>query len=181
MKLTRVALPFLTALFLLVVPSFVDAQTTPAAVSGTLTYRDRMALPANAVVTVQIAEVPTAGRSGLVIAEQRFTTNGAQPPFRYNIPYDSARIDAAKQYTVQANIKLDGQVRYATNNVYRVISQGAGVVDINLVLAPSPNRLPNTNGSALPLVVAGVALLVAGASFALRRIFMTSASGNPSV
>ncbi len=179
MRRTRVALLFLTALLLLVVPSFVGAQTTPAAVSGTLTYRDRMALPANAVVTVQIAEVPTAGRSGLVIAEQRFTTNGAQPPFRYNIPYDSARIDAAKQYTVQANIKLGGQVRYSTNTVYRVISRGAGVVDINLTLAPSPNRLPNTNGSAMLLIVAAVALLAAGASFTLRRIF--TASGNPSV
>ncbi|MEI6179751.1 MAG: YbaY family lipoprotein [Chloroflexales bacterium] len=171
MKLRHVALPFLTVLLLLAVPSFVDAQTTPAAVSGTLTYRDRVALPANAVVTVQIAEVPTAGRSGLVIAEQRFTTNGAQPPFRYNIPYDSARIDAAKQYTVQANIKLGGQIRYATNTVYRVISQGAGVIDINLVLAPSPNRLPNTSERNVPLVVAGIALLAAGASFALRRAY----------
>ncbi len=167
MKVARAALALLAALVLLVMPGLVSAQTT-AAVSGTITYRDRVATPANAVVTVQIAEVPTAGRPGQVISEQRFTTNGAQPPFRYSITYDPARIDAAKQYTVQSNISVNGQVRYTTNSVVRVITGGAPVTDVNLVLVAT-TRLPNTSGGATPLLIAGMALLAAVAVFTLRR------------
>lgn len=167
MKVARAALAFLAALMLLALPGLASAQA--AAVSGTITYRDRIAIPANAVVTVQIAEVPAAGRPGAVIAEQRFTTNGAQPPFRYSITYDPARIDAAKQYTVQSNISVGGQLRYTTNSVYRVITGGAPVADVNMVLVAT-TRLPPTSGGALPLLIAGLALVAAVAVFALRRL-----------
>jgi putative lipoprotein len=173
MKVARVAFALLAALLLLGVAAPASAQGT-AAVSGTLTYRDRSLLPANAVVTVQIAEVGTGGRSGTVIAEQRFTTNGAQPPFRYSITYDPARIDAAKQYTVQANISVNGQIRYTTNSLYRVITGGSPVSDVNLVMVAT-GRLPTTSGGALPLLIAGLALLAAMAVFALRRTFVPGA------
>ncbi|NTU79907.1 MAG: hypothetical protein HGA45_10965 [Chloroflexales bacterium] len=174
MKVARVALAFVAALLLLAIPGLVGAQGT-AAVSGTLSYRDRVSIPANAVVTVQIAEVPTAGRAGQVIAEQRFTTNGAQPPFRYSIAYDPARIDAAKQYTAQSNISVGGQVRYTTNTVYRVITQGAPVSDVNMVLAGTV-RLPTTSGGGVALLIAGLALLAAVGVFTLRRTLAARAS-----
>jgi putative lipoprotein len=167
MKVARAALALMIAVMLLSIPGLAQAQGT-AAVSGTLTYRDRSVLPANAVVTVQIAEVGSGGRPGTVVAEQRFTTNGAQPPFRYSITYDPARIDAAKQYTTQANITVNGQSRYTTNSIYRVITGGAPVSDVNMVLVLS-GRLPNTSGGALPLLIAGAALLGAVAVFTLRR------------
>jgi putative lipoprotein len=167
MKVARAALALLAALLLLSVPGLVSAQGA-AAVSGTLTYRDRSTLPANAVVTVQIAEVATAGRPGTVVAEQRFTTNGAQPPFRYSIAYDPARVDAARQYTVQANITVNNAPRYSTNTVYRVITGGAPVSDVNLVLVAT-TRLPPTSAGTLPLLIGGLALLAAVAVFAVRR------------
>lgn len=168
MKVARAALALLAALVLLAIPGLASAQGSTAAVSGTLTYRDRVAIPANAVVTVQIAEVPTAGRPGAVIAEQRFTTNGAQPPFRYSITYDPARIDNAKQYTVQANITVNGQPRYSSNAVNRVITGGAPVSNVNVVLVAT-TRLPPTSGGALPLLIAGLALVAAVTIFVLRR------------
>lgn len=167
MKVARAALVLLATLVVLAVPGLASAQQG-AAVSGTLTYRDRSTLPANAVVTVQIAEVATAGRPGQVIAEQRFTTNGAQPPFRYSISYDPARIDAARQYTVQANITVGGQPRYSTSSVARVITGGAPVSDVNLVLIAT-TRLPPTSAGTLPLLIAGLALAAALAAFAVRR------------
>lgn len=80
MKALRLAFVSLFAVALIAIPGLAAAQTTPAAVSGTLSLRERVALPGNAVVTVQIAEVAAAGRTGALIAEQRFTTNNAQPP-----------------------------------------------------------------------------------------------------
>ncbi|MCX7789518.1 MAG: YbaY family lipoprotein, partial [Chloroflexaceae bacterium] len=143
------------------------AQTTPAAVSGTLSLLERVALPGNAVVTVQIAEVGTAGRPGPLIAEQRFTTNNAQPPFRYTVTYDPARIDPNRNYTVQANISVGGQIRFTTNRVYRVITGGAPVSDVNITLVTA--RLPSSSTGTQPLLIAGLALLGALAVFATRR------------
>lgn len=169
MKALSATLALLFAVVLIAIPGLASAQTTPAAVSGTLTYRDRSLLPANAVVTIQIAEVPSAGRTGQVVAEQRFTTNGAQPPFRYSVPFDPARIDANRAYTVQANITVGGQTRYRTNQVYRVITGGAPVTDVNIVVVAT-GSLPNTSGGARPLLIAGGLLLAALAVFATRRL-----------
>ncbi|HMQ33380.1 MAG TPA: YbaY family lipoprotein [Chloroflexaceae bacterium] len=167
MKVAR-ALALLATLVLLAVPALASAQQTPAAVSGTLSTRDRAAIPANAVVTVQIAQVATAGQPGQVIAEQRFTTNGAQPPYRYSITYDPGRVDAARQYTAQANITVNGQPRYSTNTIYRVITGGAPVTNVNMNLVGT-TRLPPTSAGTLPLLVAGTALLAAVGVFAFRR------------
>ncbi len=168
MKALRLAFVSLFAVALMAIPGLAAAQTTPAAVSGTLSLRERVALPGNAVVTVQIAEVAAAGRTGALIAEQRFTTNNAQPPFRYTVTYDPARIDPNRLYTVQANISVGGQIRYSTNQVYRVITGGAPVSDVNITLVGV--RLPNGNTGALPLLIAGLALLGALAVFATRRL-----------
>lgn len=166
MKVARAAFALVFAIALLAIPGLVSAQGA-AAVSGTLSYRERVTLPANAVVTVQIARV-FADRGPEVVAEQRFTTNGAQPPFRYSIPYDPARIDPNSSYTVQSNISVDGQRRFSTNTLYPVITRGNPTQNVNMTLV-STGRLPNTSGNALPLALGGGALLLALAIFALRR------------
>lgn len=165
MKLAHAAVALVFAMLLLALPGQASAQA--AAVSGTLGIRDRIALPANAVVTVQIARVTASGTPD-VIAEQRFTTNGAQPPFRYSIAYDPARVDANSTYTVQANISVGGQVRYTTNSLYPVITRGNPNQNVNITLAGA-GRLPNTSGGATPLMLAGVAMLGALGLFAVRR------------
>lgn len=166
MKVARAALALVFTLLLLAAPGLASAQGA-AAVSGTLTYRERVALPANAVVTVQIARVAASG-APQVVAEQRFTTNGAQPPFRFSLPYDPARIDANSSYTVQANITVGGQTRFATNTLYPVITRGNPTQNVSMTLATS-GRLPNTSAGETPLLIAAVALLGALGAFALRR------------
>lgn len=166
MKVARAAFALVFAMVLLAAPGLTSAQGA-SAVSGTLTYRERVTLPANAVVTVQIARV-AANSAPQVVAEQRFTTNGAQPPFRYSLPYDPARIDPNATYTVQSNITVGGQLRYTTNTVYPVITRGAPTQNVNMTLVAS-GRLPNTSGGATPLMFAGGALLAALAVFAVRR------------
>lgn len=73
MKPIRIVWTLAFAVVLLALPGLASAQAS-AAVSGTLTYRDRVALPANAVVTVQIARV-VLDRPAEVIAEQSFTSD----------------------------------------------------------------------------------------------------------
>jgi putative lipoprotein len=165
MKLARAAAALVIVVVLLAIPGLANAQA--AAVSGTLTYRERSALPANAVVTVQIARV-FADRGPEVVAEQRFTTNGAQPPFRFSLPYDPARIDPNASYTLQANISVTGQIRFTTNTIVPVITRGNPTQNVSLNLVAS-GRLPNTAGGETPLLLAGVALLGALGLAAVRR------------
>ncbi|WP_129678362.1 YbaY family lipoprotein [Candidatus Chloroploca sp. Khr17] len=170
MKLRVALFGIFFALTLLLLPGLAQAQGQ-GVVSGTLTYRDRSALPPNAVVTVQIAEVRP-GVMPQVIAEQRFTSNNAQPPFRYTIGYDPARIDLNAQYTVQSNITVGGQVRYTTNQIVPVITRGAPTmgVTLNLVLV---GALPEASSGSGWLLFGLVALAGAGVAalgrMALRR------------
>ncbi len=150
-----------------------QAQTT-ASVTGTLTTLSRAALPANAIVTIQIAQIGTGGTNPIV-AEQRFSTGGRQVPFSFALAYDPAQINANNAYTLQANISVDGQVRLTTTAQYRVITQGAPVSGINLVLSPIGGDLPQTSGGALPLALAILlALIAVGVYVARTRLFRTA-------
>ena len=126
---------------LLVLPAATQAQTN--AVTGSAGIRQRISLPANAGVTIQLADVSRVGAAALVIAEQRFQTNGAQAPFSFNLPYDPAKIVANGTYTVQGNVTIDGRLRYTTTSQFRVISNGApSTTNITLEAV----QLPNTSG-----------------------------------
>jgi putative lipoprotein len=147
------------ATLLLALPAAALAQNT-SSVTGTVNLRQRVALPNNAVVTVQLAEL-RAGAPALVIAEQSFTTNGAQSPFPFTVQYDKSRIATNGVYNVQGNIKVAGQLRYSTSTQYRVITQGSPTnVAITMDAVAS---LPNTSGRTgllLGALLLGALLLV---------------------
>ena len=144
---------------LLALPAVALAQNT-STVTGTVNIAQRIALPNNAVVTVQVAEIRASGPAQ-VIAEQTFTTNGAQSPIQFSLQYDKARINTNSSYTVQGNIKINGQLRYSTSTAYRVITQGnptTVAITVNAV-----GSLPNTSGGSnllLGALLLGALLLV---------------------
>lgn len=176
MRIVRLVSVIAVAVALLALPVLAQAQSANT-VSGTITYRDRVALPANAVVTVQIARV-WADRGPEVIAEQSFATNGAQPPLAYSIAYDPTRIDQDGSYTVQSNIKVNDQVRYSTSTIVPVITRGAPTQNVTMIVVA--RTLPNTSGGAWPLVIAVVALFGALSIFVVRHVVAKQAPASPS-
>lgn len=152
----RTTLALVLTALLLALPGAAQAQGS--SVSGTITYNVRSALPANAVVTMQIARVAASGANE-IIYEQRFTTNGAQVPFRFTVPFDPARIDQNATYNLQGNISVNGQARFTTNRAIPVITRGNPTANLSVVMAPVGN-LPNTSGGGTMILVAG--LLAAG-------------------
>src|SRR3954469_2482444 len=129
------------AAVLLALPAAALAQNT-SSVTGTANIRPPATLPTNAVVTMQLADVSHQGAPAQVIAEQSFSTNGAQAPFPFTLPYDKARISTSGVYIVQGNIKVNGQLRYTTTVAYRVITQGSPT---NVaVTMDAVGTLPNT-------------------------------------
>jgi uncharacterized lipoprotein YbaY len=146
-------------------------------VNGTVSYLQRIALPAGAVVNVQLQDVSLADVAAMVMGEQTITTTGNQVPFPFEIKYDPAAIQERNTYAVRATIKVNGQLMFTTTQQYRVITQGnPSTVDLVLEQVDSstpppggdtdspPSTLPNTGAmSGLGILLAlGVALLLGG-------------------
>ena len=104
-----------------------------AQVTGTVTYRERIALPPDAIVKVQLVDVSRADASAIVLGEQLIDTAGKQVPFRFAIAYDPARIDERMTYAVQARIESGGRLLFISDQRYAVITRGA-VKHVDMVL-----------------------------------------------
>lgn len=90
--------------------------TTPpqgsATLTGTATYRERIALPPDSRLVVTISDVSLADAPSVTIAETEVKTEGRQVPLGFSLNYDPARIEPRRSYAVSARI-LDGQGQLA--------------------------------------------------------------------
>ena len=82
------------------------AAAAPLVVSGTVSYRERIALDPAAEVRVQLLDVSRMDAPSVVLAEQRIRADGRQPPFAYTLQVDAARIDPRMRYAVAARIAV---------------------------------------------------------------------------
>ncbi|WP_256221853.1 YbaY family lipoprotein [Variovorax sp. OK605] len=102
--------------------------------SGSVTYRERMALDPAAEVLVQLLDVSRMDAASTVLAEQRIKANGKQPPFAYELKVDAARIDPRMRYAVSARISRGEQLLFINDTQHSVLTQGAGsTADLVLV------------------------------------------------
>ena len=110
------------ALCLLVAGPLVEARQTTH-VTGTITYRERMALPPTAVVDVRIDDVTRPGSAEPIVASARIEHPG-QVPIRFELPYDPQSIDQRARYAVRAVISDNGMVLFASLDTALVLTQG---------------------------------------------------------
>jgi putative lipoprotein len=103
-------------------------------VSGTVTYRERIALDPAAEIQVQLLDVSRMDAPSVVLAEQRIKANGKQVPFAYELKVDAARIDPRMRYAVSARISRGDQLLFINDTQYSVLTQGGGTsADLVLV------------------------------------------------
>ncbi|MBL8579383.1 MAG: YbaY family lipoprotein [Mesorhizobium sp.] len=86
---------------------------------GEVSYRERIALPANAVLSVQLADVSLADAPASVIAEQTIDPAG-QVPIKFTLKFDSAVIQPKMNYAVQARITVDDKLWFINDERYSV-------------------------------------------------------------
>ncbi|SFQ63790.1 putative lipoprotein [Variovorax sp. OK605] len=114
--------------------SATGGSAAPLRVSGSVTYRERMALDPAAEVLVQLLDVSRMDAASTVLAEQRIKANGKQPPFAYELKVDAARIDPRMRYAVSARISRGEQLLFINDTQHSVLTQGAGsTADLVLV------------------------------------------------
>ncbi len=95
-----------------------------AIVTGTVTYRQRIALPPDAVVEVTLQETSRADAPAVILDRQTIPTNGKQVPIPFTLNYNPIAINPQHTYTVSARILVDGQVQWISTSNPAVISEG---------------------------------------------------------
>jgi putative lipoprotein len=100
--------------------------------TGTVAYRERVALPADAVTEVSLIDA-TIQDTAPVVAKTTVPSNGKQVPLPFSLHYDAAKIDKTHLYTARATIKSGGQILFTTDQVRGVITQG-NPAHVDLVL-----------------------------------------------
>ncbi|MGR5127420.1 YbaY family lipoprotein [Photobacterium swingsii] len=103
-------------------------------VEGTVSYRERIALPANAKVTVTLSDVSLMDVAAEVISQQSFLADGKQVPFNFLLDYETDEIIANHTYAVSARIEVDGKLMFITDTSNRVITDANKTENIDLML-----------------------------------------------
>jgi putative lipoprotein len=134
----------LTCLALLTGGCVSNAAPSEASLTGTATFRERIALPSVAVFEATLEDVTRADAPAEVLGRSRITSPG-NPPFKFAIPYDAARIDPAHRYTVRAKVTVDERLMFTTDTRYPVLSEGAPRhADMLMRMAPASTAATST-------------------------------------
>jgi putative lipoprotein len=138
-------------LFALVAARIAPAQVV-SPVRGTATYRERIALPANAVFEVTLEDVSGEGAQSELIARVQNEQPG-NVPIPFVIAFDAGRINPTHSYTLRARILVDDRVWFTTSQRYPVSTAGRGS-DVQLLLrrASGTSAIPSRpNPGSAPL------------------------------
>lgn len=136
------------------------ARGQQATVTGSVAYRERVALPPDATMDIHLYESPrvtdASGDSvpqliggGGEIASATVSAEGRQVPLPFTLRYDPARIRKDRLYVLSASIKgADGEVLF-TSSIHRsVITQGnPSHVDLVLSRPIEPTAITIVVGS----------------------------------
>jgi putative lipoprotein len=102
-----------------------DAAAAPPKITGTVTYRERIALPPDASVQVRLDDASQPEMPPKLVAETTVPTAGKQVPIPFELPYRAADIVASRRYVVRAKIVAGGKTLFSSKTPYPVITRGA--------------------------------------------------------
>ena len=104
-------------------------------VTGTITYREKIALPTQGVaITVKVEDVSRADAPAVTIGEQIINNPGHQVPIPFEVQYDSGEIDERYTYALRVRIKVDGKLWFINTSRYEVITRGNPTSNIEVIV-----------------------------------------------
>ena len=111
-------------------------------VTGTVSYRERLALTEGATLKVELRDTSYADAAAPLIASQTISNPG-QVPINYNVEYNRDDIDPRNTYSISASIiESDGRLAFTNDTAYDVITRGnPDRVEMLLVLVQPPPDL----------------------------------------
>jgi putative lipoprotein len=106
-------------------PAPAETAAVPAEVTGEATYLERIALPDDAVLTVQIQDISLADAPATIIGEQSYVTDGQQVPLPFAVPYNTGDIVESNSYGLSVRMTAaDGTLLFINDTIIPVISRG---------------------------------------------------------
>lgn len=122
-------MPGLGCVFALgLLPGLAGCSTPPQpeelpAVTGSATYRERISLPPDAVLEVQLVDITVPGPGERVLHNLTLSPV-AQVPVYFRINYDPHRIKPDHIYALKARILVAGKLRFLSTSGIRVLTNG---------------------------------------------------------
>lgn len=109
-------------------------------VTGSITYRERIALPPTAAIEVRLDDVSLADAPSRMLARQHFVAGGKQVPFSFTLTADRAAIDPRHRYAVSARITdADGRLMFITDTHNSVAFDSSATVDMGMLTLVKTN------------------------------------------
>lgn len=106
----------------------------PSTLTGTVWYRERIALPPATEVIVELLDVSRADAPAVTVAMERQTFGDRQVPIPFELRYGAADIDKRRIYAVRAEIRVDGSVRFSSTEARHVLTRGHPKEGVELML-----------------------------------------------
>lgn len=114
------------------------APSNQPTVKGLVSAGEITQLPKGIVLRTRLLDVTDPATPPVTIAET--TTETRRLPAEFALPYDPAKIDAARTYVVQAELLTEGVTLYSTPNPLPVLTQGSPAgADLVLVRGSGPD------------------------------------------
>ena len=129
-----------TALAALALP--LPAQA--GSLAGTAAYRERIALPPDAVFEAVLIDTAIADAPARVLGRVRLQPAG-QPPFRFTIPYRDGDVTPAGRYAVRATVRQGERLLFTTDTFTPVLRGGPNQSLSLKLVATGTGRPPLTS------------------------------------
>ena len=118
-----------------------NAEAAPGRVSGTVSYRSRMALPASAIIEVKLQDVSLADAPAKVITKEEIALGERQVPVPFELKFNPGMIDPKHMYSVRASILVDGKLRFVSDKAYPVLTRG-NAAHVEVIVKPVTRSTP---------------------------------------
>ncbi|MCW0234602.1 MAG: YbaY family lipoprotein [Ferrovibrio sp.] len=124
---------FMLAAATIAVSSVAACASRSNSVTGTVSYRERLILPADSVIVTRLEDISRGQSYPAVVAEQRIVPN-SMAVTSFSLPYDRGSINPNATYVVNAWIEQGGRVLFRNNKVYQVLTKTAPMGNIHVEL-----------------------------------------------
>lgn len=117
---------FVPAILVLTVAACIRRAPPPGhdeAVTGTVTYRERLALPPGALLRVQLLDIDAPDVPDFIVAASERPIEG-QVPLEFSVVYDPHALHEDVQYGVAAEILLEEKTWFETPEPVPVLTKG---------------------------------------------------------
>jgi putative lipoprotein len=161
-------------------------QQNNSTLRGTLTYREKIALPNNASISVRMFDASVTEANASPIFETTFNSSNRQVPIPFELGYNRNQIDLNRRYVLRAEITIDGRVTWTTDTDYAVLTLGNPTdnVQLNLIQGrqtPAVNPITGQNLSLSKFGTGSIQIGTQNSTFLIRANVNVKTDGSADV